>query len=113
MSVKSDRIAHMLQTEIADIIANKMRDEDVKFVTVTYVKLATDLSYAKVYVTTLIDEKRDKAVRDLNSAEGFIKSELYKRKLEIRRIPALEFVYDVSIAQGSKIEQIIKEIHEK
>lgn len=113
MSIKVERLSSMLQREIADIVANEMRDEDVRFVTITYLKLASDLSYAKIYVTTLIDEKKDKVIRDLNHAEGFIKSELYKRKLEIRKIPSLEFVYDDSIDHGIKIERLIKEMNEK
>lgn len=113
MSLKTDRIASMLMQEVADIVANEMRDEDVKFTTITYLKLATDLSYAKIYFTTLMDNKKDKVQRDLNNAAGFIKSELAHRKLPIRRIPALEFVYDESINEGIKIEKMIKEINDK
>ena len=113
MSVKTERIASSLHKEISDIVANEIRDEDIKFVTITYVKLASDLSYAKIYFTTLFDNKKEKVLEDLNGASGFIKSELCKRKFEIRKIPELEFVYDVSIEQGEKIEQIIKDLNKK
>jgi ribosome-binding factor A len=112
MSIKTERIASNLKIEIADIIANEMRNENVKFVTITYLKLAPDLSYARVYFTTLLDDKKEKAKEDLNKAKGFIKTELCKRKLKIRKIPELEFVYDDSIAEGYKIENIIKKLHE-
>ncbi len=112
MRVKTERIASNLHREISDIVANEIRDEDIKFVTVTYVKLADDLSYAKIYFTTLIDEKKNKIWSDLNGARGFIKNELCKRKLKIRKIPELEFIYDDSIEYGSKIEKIIKQLNE-
>ena len=52
--------------------------------------------------------KKDKALHDLNNAEGYIKSILCKRKLPLRVIPELEFVYDESIEYGMKIEKILE-----
>jgi ribosome-binding factor A len=109
--IRVKRIASSLQREISDIIANEMRDVDLKMVTVTHVKLASDLSYAKVYVTTLFDEKRGIVIDDLNNAKGFIKGELARRKFEIRSMPELEFVYDESLAYADNIERIIKKIN--
>ena len=82
-------------------------------VTVTHVKLANDLSHAKVYVTTIFDDKREKIVIDLNNAAGFIKGELGRRKFQIRSMPELEFVYDESIDYANNIENIIKDINKK
>ena len=44
--------------------------------------------------------------------KGFIKTELAKRKLEIRKIPDLRFIYDESIDYANKIEKIIDKINE-
>ena len=55
--------------------------------------------------------KKDKCLHDLNGAKGFIKTELAKRKLEIRRIPDLRFIYDESVEYGNKIENIINKIN--
>ena len=51
--------------------------------------------------------------KDLEKAKGFIRSVLMKRKIEMRIIPELNFVYDDSIEYGNKIESIIEKIHEK
>lgn len=110
MSIKIDRIASMLEKEISYILMMEVKDADIKFVTVTGVKLTTDLSYAKVYVTVLDDRKKDATMRALKDASGFIRHELYDR-VDIRHIPELEFVYDESIEYGKKIETIIEEIH--
>ncbi|MCI8445570.1 MAG: 30S ribosome-binding factor RbfA [Bacilli bacterium] len=110
MSIKIDRIASMLEKEISYILMMEVKDADIKFVTVTGVKLTTDLSYAKVYVTVLDDCKKDATMRALKDASGFIRHELYDR-VDIRHIPELEFVYDESIEYGKKIETIIEEIH--
>ena len=111
MSVKTERIANLLVREISDILQNEVYDEDIKFVTITYCKVDTDLSLAQVYCTVLDQSKKDKCLHDLNGAKGFIKTELAKRKLEIRRIPDLRFIYDESVEYGNKIENIINKIN--
>ena len=113
MSVKTERIANLLVREISDILQNEVYDEDIKFVTITYCKVDTDLSLAQVYCTVLDQNKKDKCLHDLNGAKGFIKTELAKRKLEIRRIPDLRFIYDESIDYASKIEKIIDKRNEE
>lgn len=112
MSVKTERIANLLIREISDILQNEVYDEDIKFVTITACKVDTDLSLAQIYCTVFDVSKKDKCMHDLNQAKGFIKTELAKRKLQIRKIPDLRFIYDESIAYGNKIEKIIKEINE-
>jgi ribosome-binding factor A len=108
--VRVKRIASSLQREISDIIANEIRDEDLKMVTVTHIKLANDLSLARVYVTTVFDDKKEKIIEDLNRAKGFIRGELGRRKFEVRVMPDLEFIYDESLAYADNIEKIIKKL---
>lgn len=110
MSVKTERIANLLIREISDILQNEVYDEDIKFVTITACKVDTDLSLAQVYCTVFDEKKKEKCLHDLNAAKGFIKTELSKRKLEIRKIPDLRFIYDDSITYGLKIEKIIDQI---
>ncbi len=112
MSVKTERIGNLLLREISDILANEVYDKDIRFVTLTAVKVDTDLSLAQVYCTVFDEKNKDKCLHDLNQAKGFIKTELAKRKLEIRKIPDLRFKYDESISYGSKIENIITKIKE-
>lgn len=109
MKVKTEKYANLLLKEINDILYNEIRDIDITGTTATFVKLADDLSYAKVYCSVFQIDKKEKALKDLNNAEGFIKSILCKRKLPLRIIPELEFVYDDSIEYGMKIEKIIEE----
>ncbi len=109
MSVKIERINDNLQEAISYIIFQEVKNPNIKFVTITAVNTTSDLSYAKVYFTTL-GEKQE-TLKALKSAKGFIRNEL-KEKVELRNIPELEFVYDESIEYGQRIEEKIKEIHE-
>lgn len=89
----------------------EIKDENIKFVTVTDCETSNDLSYCKVYVTVLYQEKKEETLKTLKNASGFIRSELAKR-IEIRHVPELKFFYDDSISYGEKIDKIIDEIND-
>lgn len=113
MSIKTERLSNVLHKEISNILMTEIKDEDLKFVTITKVDLSSDLSYAKVYFTCLNNDNRDKVLKDINNARKYIRSELMRRKIEMRNIPELNFIYDDSIEYGNKIESIIEKIDEE
>ena len=112
MSLKTERIASNLVKEISYILATKIKDRDIRFVTVTDCKVTTDLSFAKVYVTVLDDTQKEETLKALKNASGYIRRELAER-VDIRHIPELQFIFDESIEYGNKIEHIIEQIHDK
>ena len=112
MSIKTQRIASNMIREISYILQTEIKDNDIKFVTITDVHLTTDLSFAKVYFTVLNQDKIETTLEALNNAKGFIRKELAER-IEIRHVPELNFVYDESIEYGKKIENIIEKIHDE
>mgnify|MGYP000020183834 FL=1 len=112
MKLKGERVASDLLKELAMILLVDAKDEDFKYVTLTYATVTNDLSFAKVYFTTLDNENKDKVLKDLNNASGYFRSSL-AGKLNIRHIPEIRFVYDESIEYGQKIEKIIEKINEE
>ena len=110
MSVKIERINSNIMKEISYILETEVKDEKIKFVTITDCKVTNDLSYAKIYFTCLNDDKKEETLEALNRAKGFIRKKLGE-KIDIRYIPELQFVYDESIENGKKIEEIINEIN--
>ena len=112
MSVKLDRLNNSFMEKISEIIHEQVKDKDVEFVTITDVKITNDLSFAKIYFTTL-DDDRDKITNALNKASGFIRSRLCE-KVQLRKMPEIHFVYDESVEYGHRIDDIIERInHEK
>jgi len=111
MSIKGEKLSHSFVEEISKIISEEVKDKKIGFVTITSAKVTSDLSYAKIYFTTLGADIKE-ATKALNRASGFIKMELSKR-IDIRKMPEMEFIYDESIEYGNKIEELIEEIHEK
>ena len=110
MSIKLDRINNMMVEQISYIIATEIKDEDIKFVTITGANVTNDLSFAKIYFTTLKD--KNETLKALNNASGFIRKMLADR-VELRHIPELTFIYDESIEYGKRIEEIIENINDK
>lgn len=110
MSLKIDRLNNLIQREVSLILEREVKDKGIDFVTVTAVRTSSDLSFCRIYVTCLNDEKRNETMQSLKNASGFIRKELASR-IEVRHVPVLEFVYDESIEYGQRIEEKIKEIY--
>lgn len=111
-NIRIERLESTFQEELSMILMTEIKDEDIRFVTITGCDITSDLSFAKVYVTVLEEEKKKEILEKLNNAAAFIRGKLSER-VEIRHTPELKFFYDESIAYGEKIEKIIDEIHEK
>lgn len=112
MSIKLERLGNIFVEAISKVIHEEVKDDDIKFVTITAVDVSSDLSYAKVYFTNLIDSEREKVTKALNRASSFIRGKLFDI-VQIRKMPELTFVYDESIEYGNKIEKIIDSINKE
>ena len=112
MSIKTERIGSNLVKEISYILATEIKDQDIKFVTITDCKVTNDLSFAKVYYTVFDQNRKKETDEALKSASGYIRHLLHDR-VDIRYIPELTFIYDESIEYGKKIENILEEINEE
>lgn len=111
-NVKIERLNHTFMEELSIILMTEVKDEDIKFVTITGVDITNDLSYAKVYFTVLDASKKVSTLKALNGASHFIRGKLSER-VEIRHTPELKFIYDESIEYGNRIEDIIEKLHNK
>ncbi|WP_423363113.1 30S ribosome-binding factor RbfA [Mycoplasma sp. P36-A1] len=110
---KVDRLNHIIQREVSQIIQQEMKDTKVGFVTITDVNLTNDLSLATIYVNFLgADSRNEAGLAVLNKSKGFIKTLLSKR-LTIRKVPELQFKIDDSMEKGRKIDNILKQINDK
>ena len=96
------KLGEQIRDEISKLIMlQKVKDPRVStFLSINRVEVARDLAYAKVYVSSFLNESQvKKGVEGLNSAAGFIQSSIAK-KLSIYKFPKLTFVEDTSIKEG-------------
>jgi len=104
-----ERLQEQLREEISRLISShKIKDKRVdSFLSINHVVISADLAYAKVYVSSFMDEHSTKqGVAGLEHAKGFIRTSLAKM-LRIRKMPELSFIYDRSIKDGQDIIRLI------
>jgi ribosome-binding factor A len=110
---RCERIADLLQREIADLLLRRVKDPRVDGVTLTGVKVSADLQHARIFYCVMgssKDEGKEAVAGGLEKAKGFMRQELGKR-LHMRYVPQLEFIYDTSFDYGDRIERLLKELH--
>jgi ribosome-binding factor A len=106
-SQRAQRVGDQLQRELADLIANEVKDPRVGRVTITEVDVTADLAHATVRFTHLAGrEHAAETAAGLGHAAGFLRSALAKR-FDLYSVPQLTFVYDDSIERGMQLSQLI------
>lgn len=110
--IKLKRIASLIVKEVSDILNNVARDRLMHTITITGCDVSSDLSYAKIYFTCVLDIDKKSIEKELEEASGYIRRELSER-IDIRHTPKLVFKFDNSIEYGNKIENILEKINEK
>ena len=78
------------------------------FTSVTRVELSPDNTAARIYVSSMPEERIDASVRALNSAKGFIQHRIAD-VLRTKNTPVLEFVRDDSYREAERINRLIDE----
>ncbi|MBN1612896.1 MAG: 30S ribosome-binding factor RbfA [Deltaproteobacteria bacterium] len=108
---RADRVADLLRGEISDIFLRRISDPRVKSLVITDVRVTGDLRLAKVfYVEQGKDVCSPETEAGLQHITGFLKRELAKR-IKLRYLPGILFIYDESFAYGSRIDRLLLEIH--
>ena len=97
--------------ELSEIIEREIADPRVGFATITGVKVSSDLSHARIFISVLGgEEERKKTLEGLKSAVSYLRRALSKRLHHLRRIPELTFDYDETIEKGMRIEALLEQI---
>jgi ribosome-binding factor A len=111
---RPDRVGDQIRQELSEILSRgEVHDPGIGFITLTRVQVTPDLQMARVFYTSLGDQKaRTETSRALQRATGFFRRQIGAR-LQLRRVPELEFRFDESIANQDRIEQILRDIHEE
>lgn len=111
MRIRPERVAEAMKREIADIIANRLRDPRLgAMISVTDVEVNHDLSLARVYVSVLAEgPERDRIMAALTHSAGFVRHALVDR-IELREMPEIRFALDTSIERGARVEDLLRRI---
>ena len=113
-SIKNVRINSEVQRALGELIRMGVKDPRVSSLTsVTDVEVAPDLKTAKVFVSVLGDEKKQKdTLEGLKSAMPYLRSQLAK-SINLRNTPELRFHLDTSIEYGMHMSALINQVKAK
>ncbi len=105
-----ERLNEQFKRELAEVLRGEARDPRVAAITITAVRVAPDLTFARVYVAPGADAAGNaEALAGLAAAAPFLRHELGAR-LRVRRIPELRFVLDESLARAQRIESLLHDV---
>jgi ribosome-binding factor A len=107
---RSDRVGDLIKSELSGILLKDVRDPRIKNITITGVKMSDDLRSAKIFFVPLGKETcNSETIEGLKSASKFLRRELGK-KLQLRYVPDINFIYDSSFEHGDRIDRLLAEI---
>ena len=111
---RPDRVGDQIRQELSELLTRGVvHDPGIGFITVTRVQVSPDLQRARVFYTSMGDEKaRRETSLALERATPFFRRHIGAR-VRLRRVPELEFRFDQSIEHQDRIEQILRDLHEE
>jgi ribosome-binding factor A len=107
---RSERVGDLLLEVLAELLRRDIHDPRLQWLNLTGVKVSKDLRHAKVFYN-LLDAavEKDEVSAGLKSAAGFLRSRIGK-KLNLRFVPAIDFVYDQSEDEARHIDALLDEV---
>ena len=102
------KVADRIQIEMSEVL-RLVNDPRLGFVTITAVDVTDDLRNARIHVSALDSEELATSMLALESAKGFIRSQLAGR-LGLKHVPELAFMEDRSSERGQHIEELLRKL---
>lgn len=111
MKHRIGRVEGEILRELTKIMRKDIRDPRVSDVTITAVECTNDLSYATIYYSILSDDPKaeKEAAEGLEKSKGVMRH-LLGQTLTVYKVPELIFKRDTSVAYGSKIDNLIRQV---
>ena len=113
MSIRTDRVARMIQREVADLLQQDFSEATQSLLTVTDARVTKDLGIAYLNVSILGDSKpqREAAFARLEGQTDQIRHALAQRiRHQVRRIPEIRFFLDEGPQKVARMEELFDQI---
>ena len=106
---RQNRIARLLQKELATIFQGQTRQTHGVLISVTRVRISPDLSICTAYLSIFPSEKAEELLKNINANEKTIRYDLGKRvRNQLRISPELRFHLDDSLDYIEHIDELLK-----
>ena len=105
-----ERVEHQMAKDIAAILEARIADPDVAGVTVLWVKVAKDLSFADVYVSVFGDDDAvARGLRALNRCRPLVQR-LIAGRIRLRKTPVIRFRLDKQYRSAVRVYELLKQL---
>lgn len=97
-----------IQRAVSEIITYELKNPKITgIISVVKVDTTSDLEYSKVYISVFTSDDKEEVFNLIKHSAGYIRRQLTK-KIDLRKIPYLQFHLDNSIDEHMKMEELIK-----
>jgi ribosome-binding factor A len=104
---RTDRVGAEMQRELAELVREEIKDRALGMITLQEVRVVRDFSQAKVFFTSMAAQLSHKEIAaHLNETAGHLRW-LLGRRIVLRTVPKLIFVYDESVEEGEYLSALI------
>jgi ribosome-binding factor A len=104
------KAAEAIREVVSMAILTDLRDPRVSDVTVTHVEVSPDMRQAKVYVSIMGDDAKQKlCLHGLRSSAGYLQSKIAQR-IDTRYTPQIQFEVDLGVKNSIAIAKILNEV---
>ena len=112
-SIRLKRLSRLALERASEVVLYELSDPRLEMVTLTRVKLSSDLSFATIFWSCLGDDAaRSKASHALASAAAHVQREIAD-VFHTRRSPRVKFEFDPSIAGAIHVGKLLDELREE
>jgi ribosome-binding factor A len=113
MSIRTERVARLIQRELASILSNEFSEQIQPMVTVTGVRMTKDLSIAYVHVSVMgqTEAERASGFQHLQTLTPQIRTVLARRiRHQFRSMPDVRFFLDESLEDARRMNDLFERI---
>ncbi|MFR2732110.1 30S ribosome-binding factor RbfA [Hoylesella buccalis] len=106
---RQNRVARLLQKELATIFQSQTQATHGVMVSVTQVRVSPDLSICTAYLSIFPSEKAEEIIKNITANEKTIRYDLGTRvRNQLRIVPELRFFIDDSLDYIEHIDELLK-----
>jgi ribosome-binding factor A len=112
VSQRTEKVQKLARQVLGEEIQS-LKDPRIGFVTVTAVRITTDLRHARVFVSVLgSPEEQAETMKGLRSATPHLRGEV-GRQMRMKYLPELIFELDHGVEEAERVESLLRRIHDE
>ncbi|AWT59980.1 MAG: Ribosome-binding factor A [Candidatus Moanabacter tarae] len=102
------RVSKLVKREISELLHTRYRSESV-YITISDVEVSSDLRNARVYFSVVGDSERAASAGRFLKAESRELRRMLGKRIVLKYLPNLSFVYDKALERGVHLNALIDE----